>query len=59
MANEADEHSLHGRVAIVTAEGTGWDVGHAVVYLASDAARWVTGVLLPVDAGTTAGRISP
>jgi hypothetical protein len=30
-------------------------VGHAVVYLLSDAARWVSGVILPVDAGWTAG----
>ncbi|HKU96060.1 MAG TPA: SDR family oxidoreductase [Vineibacter sp.] len=37
-------------------EGEGWDVGHAVVYLASDAARWLTGVVLPVDAGASAGR---
>lgn len=32
-------------------EGTGWDIGHAAVYLASDEARWVTGVILPVDGG--------
>ena len=35
-------------------EGTGWDVGYAVWYLASDAARWITGAVLPVDAGLTA-----
>lgn len=29
------------------------DVSAAVVWLCSDAARWVTGVALPVDAGTT------
>ena len=34
-------------------EGTAWDVAWAAVYLASDEARWVTGVLLPVDAGAT------
>ena len=34
-------------------EGTGWDVGWAAVYLASDESRWVTGVVLPVDAGLT------
>jgi NAD(P)-dependent dehydrogenase (short-subunit alcohol dehydrogenase family) len=38
-------------------EGTGWDVGAAVVYLASDDARWVTGVVLPVDAGFSAGKV--
>ncbi len=41
--------------SLLQTEGTGWDVGHAVAYLASDEARWVTGVILPVDAGATAG----
>jgi len=41
--------------SLLQTEGTGWDVGHAVVYLASDDARWVTGTVLPVDAGATAG----
>jgi len=36
-------------------EGTGWDVGQAVVFLAGAMARWVTGVVLPVDGGTLAG----
>ena len=30
------------------------DIAHAVMYLASDAAGFVTGTLLPVDGGTTA-----
>lgn len=38
-------------------EGSGWDVGYAVSYLASDEAQWVTGVILPVDAGATAGQV--
>ena len=42
--------------SLLQTEGSGWDVGHAVAYLASDEARWVTGVILPVDAGATAGR---
>ena len=37
-------------------EGYGWDVGNAVVFLASDEARWITGVILPVDAGRTASQ---
>ena len=32
-------------------EGTGWDVGYAALFLASEEARWITGVVLPVDAG--------
>ena len=31
--------------------GTGWDVAHAAVFLASDEARYITGVCLPVDGG--------
>jgi NAD(P)-dependent dehydrogenase (short-subunit alcohol dehydrogenase family) len=41
--------------SLLQTEGSGWDVGHAVIYLVSDEARWVTGVILPVDAGATAG----
>lgn len=32
-------------------EGNAWDVAWAAVFLASDEARWVTGVVLPVDGG--------
>lgn len=32
-------------------EGTAWDVAHASVFLASDEARYITGVVLPVDGG--------
>ncbi|OIJ86711.1 SDR family NAD(P)-dependent oxidoreductase [Streptomyces colonosanans] len=35
-------------------EGTGWDVGDAVLFLASPRSRWITGTVLPVDAGLTA-----
>ena len=35
-------------------EGTGWDVGWAAVFLASDVSKWVSGVTLPVDAGLLA-----
>lgn len=31
--------------------GTAWDVAHAALFLASDEARFITGVLLPVDGG--------
>ncbi len=56
--SEELRRARQGRSLLQT-EGYGWDVGHAVAFLASDEARWVTGVLFPVDAGATAGRISP
>ena len=34
-------------------EGTGWDIGYGVLFLASDEARWVTAICLPVDAGVS------
>jgi len=43
------------RSNLLQVEGTGWDVGKSVVYLASDQAAWVTGVILSVDGGSMAG----
>ena len=34
--------------------GTAWDVAHAALFLASDEAKFITGVLLPVDGGQSA-----
>ena len=45
--------------SLLQTEGSGWDTGAAVVYLASDRARWVTGAILPVDAGATAAVLLP
>jgi NAD(P)-dependent dehydrogenase (short-subunit alcohol dehydrogenase family) len=39
---------------LLKTEGNGWDCGCAVRFLVSDEARWMTGVILPVDAGSTA-----
>jgi NAD(P)-dependent dehydrogenase (short-subunit alcohol dehydrogenase family) len=34
--------------------GTAWDIAYAALYLASDEAKFVTGVVLPVDGGQSA-----
>ncbi|MDP8924990.1 MAG: SDR family oxidoreductase [Chloroflexota bacterium] len=44
---------------LLQVEGTAWDVAQAAAFLASDAARWITGIVLPVDAGATAARLQP
>ena len=52
----SEEEREHRRlIAPLGTEGTAWDVAWAAVYLASDEARWVSGVVLPVDAGVLAG----
>lgn len=38
----------------LNARGTAWDVANAAVFLASDDAKFITGVLLPVDGGQSA-----
>ena len=36
--------------------GSAWDTAHAALFLASDEARFITGVLLPVDGGASVRR---
>lgn len=40
-------------------EGTAWDVAEAVLFLVSDASRWITGQIVTVDAGllSTSGAV--
>lgn len=44
------------RVPLGGKMGTAWDVAYAALFLASDEARFITGVVLPVDGGQS-GRI--
>ena len=39
--------------SLLKIEGNGWDIGSAVRFLASEESRWITGHVLPVDAGAT------
>lgn len=49
-----ENRDLRRRASPLGTEGTAWDVASASVFLASDEARWITGVVLPVDAGLLA-----
>ena len=44
-------NKLRSEAGLLGTAGTGWDVGWAALFLASDEARWITGALLPVDSG--------
>jgi len=44
-------NQLRSEAGLLGTPGTGWDVGWAVGFLASDEARWITGVTLPVESG--------
>jgi NAD(P)-dependent dehydrogenase (short-subunit alcohol dehydrogenase family) len=50
----ASRRRLAAASNLLGTEGVARDVAHAIVFLASDEARWITGVTLPVDAGVTA-----
>ena len=49
-----DLRQVRSNAAPLRTEGTAWDIGHAALFLASDEARWINGVILPVDAGLVA-----
>jgi len=44
-------NSLRAEAGLLGTPGTGWDVGWAATFLASDEARWITGAVLPVESG--------
>jgi NAD(P)-dependent dehydrogenase (short-subunit alcohol dehydrogenase family) len=56
MAKRLDRQQREARCrrSQLQIEGNAWDVANAVLFMASDEARWVTGTVLPVDGGISA-----
>jgi NAD(P)-dependent dehydrogenase (short-subunit alcohol dehydrogenase family) len=56
-AAERTRENLEPRFAALTALGIPWvepaDISNAVLWLASDESRYITGITLPIDAGQT------
>jgi len=52
-----EQRSARRERSLLKTEGNGWDCGAAVRFLAGDEARWITGVILPVDAGATCSTV--
>jgi NAD(P)-dependent dehydrogenase (short-subunit alcohol dehydrogenase family) len=44
-------NQMRSEAGLLGNAGDGWDVAFAAAFLASDEARWITGVTLPVDSG--------
>jgi NAD(P)-dependent dehydrogenase (short-subunit alcohol dehydrogenase family) len=49
----AEAREKRRKASALGLEGTGWDIGHAVRFLLSDHARYITGQTLVVDGGVT------
>src|ERR1700722_12726635 len=54
LSTEAVREARNARVPLRGKMGTAWDTAHAALFLASDEANFITGVLLPVDGGMAA-----
>lgn len=52
--DRGDYASARASMVPLGRQGTAWDVAHAALFLASDEAAFVTGVVLPVDGGQSA-----
>jgi NAD(P)-dependent dehydrogenase (short-subunit alcohol dehydrogenase family) len=50
----AEIRQLRRDSGLLDAEGDAWDAAWAALFLGCDESKWITAVLLPVDAGTTA-----
>jgi NAD(P)-dependent dehydrogenase (short-subunit alcohol dehydrogenase family) len=47
-------NTMRSEAGLLGTPGDGWDIGWATAFLASDEARWITGVTLPVESGVLA-----
>lgn len=56
MGSQGGERGRRLRTAanLLGVEGDAWDLAWAALYLTSDESRWITGAVIPVDAGATA-----
>ena len=48
------ERERRRKIGPLGTEGTAWDVAYAALYFASDEARWISGIVMPVDGGLLA-----
>jgi NAD(P)-dependent dehydrogenase (short-subunit alcohol dehydrogenase family) len=54
LPQEQVREERHRQVPLGRHMGSGWDTAYAALFLASDEARFITGVLLAVDGGQSA-----
>jgi NAD(P)-dependent dehydrogenase (short-subunit alcohol dehydrogenase family) len=50
-SREAVRERRDAQVPLGGKQGTAWDTAYAALFLASDEAKFITGVILPVDGG--------
>lgn len=51
MTNEMRQARVNQN--LLKQEGDAWDVGYAILFLCSREAKWLTGVIMPVDGGVS------
>ncbi|HXG17969.1 MAG TPA: SDR family oxidoreductase [Methylomirabilota bacterium] len=54
IAKEQLRKERDAMVPLLAKMGTGWDIAYAALFLNSDEAKFITGVILPVDGGQSA-----